>query len=52
VGRPSTIPHAGFVLTYEPREPLPRQGGTTYKFATHGIEAALDQAKAAAGDKN
>ncbi len=41
-----------FVITHEPREPLPRQGDTTYGFATGGIEAAVDQAKAAARDKN
>ena len=40
-----------FVVTHEDREPLPMQGGTTYAFVT-GIEAALEQARAAAGDKN
>src|SRR5438046_8816886 len=40
-----------FVLTHEAREPQPMQGGTTYNFVT-GIEAALEQARAAAGDKN
>jgi dihydrofolate reductase len=40
-----------FVLTHEAREPLPRQGGTTYLFATTGLEEALEQAKAAAGDR-
>jgi dihydrofolate reductase len=29
-----------------------RQGGTTFAFVTDGIEAALEQAKAAAGDKD
>ena len=28
------------------------QGGTTYTFVTEGIEAALELARAAAGDKN
>ena len=28
------------------------QGGTTYTFVTDGIEAALELARAAAGDKN
>jgi dihydrofolate reductase len=40
-----------FVLTHEAREPQPMQGGTTYNFVS-GIEAALGQARAAAGDKN
>jgi dihydrofolate reductase len=40
-----------FVLTHEAREPQPMQGGTTYNFVT-GIEAALEQARAAADDKN
>ncbi len=39
-----------FVVTHEAREPLPMQGGTTYTFVTDGIEAALEQARAAAGD--
>src|SRR3981081_4643930 len=41
-----------FVVTHEPRAPLPMQGGTTYTFVTDGIEAALELARAAAGDKN
>jgi dihydrofolate reductase len=41
-----------FVVTHEEREPLPMQGGTTYTFVTNGIEAALELARAAAGDKN
>jgi dihydrofolate reductase len=41
-----------FVVTHEAREPLPMQGGTTYTFVTSGIEAALELARAAAGDKN
>ena len=39
-----------FVLTHHPREPLEMQGGTTFAFATDGIESALEQARAAAGD--
>ncbi len=39
-----------FVLTHHPREPLPMQGGTAFHFAPHGIESALEQARAAAGD--
>ena len=41
-----------FVVTHEEREALPMQGGTTYTFVTDGIEAALELARAAAGDKN
>ena len=41
-----------FVVTHEEREPLPMQGGTTYTFVTDGIEAALEMARAAAGDKD
>jgi dihydrofolate reductase len=41
-----------FVLTHHPREPLPMQGGTTFHFVTDGIESALDQARAAAGDND
>jgi dihydrofolate reductase len=39
-----------FVLTHHERQPLSMQGGTTFTFATDGIEAALDQARAAAGE--
>jgi dihydrofolate reductase len=41
-----------FVLTHHAREPLPMEGRTTFTFVTAGIEAALEQARAAAGDKN
>jgi dihydrofolate reductase len=41
-----------FVVTHEEREPLHMQGGTSYTFVTDGIEAALAQARAAAGDRN
>jgi dihydrofolate reductase len=41
-----------FVVTHEERAPLPMQGGTIYTFVTDGIEAALELARAAAGDKN
>jgi dihydrofolate reductase len=39
-----------FVLTHHPREPIEMEGGTTFIFVTEGIEAALEQARAAAGD--
>ena len=40
-----------FVLTHHAREPLEMQGGTTFHFVTDGIESALEQAWAAAGDQ-
>ena len=41
-----------FVLTHHPRPTEERPGGTTFTFATDGIEAALAQARAAAGEKD
>jgi dihydrofolate reductase len=41
-----------FVLTHHPREPVTKEGGTSYTFVTDGIEAALEQARAAAEDKD
>jgi dihydrofolate reductase len=41
-----------FVLTHEDRETETKEGGTTFTFVTDGIESALEQATAAAGDKN
>jgi dihydrofolate reductase len=41
-----------FVLTHHEREPLAKQGGTTFTFVTDGIESALAQAKEAAGGKD
>ena len=41
-----------FIVTHEAREPLSMKGGTTYTFVTDGIEAALELARAAAGDQN
>jgi dihydrofolate reductase len=41
-----------FVLTHHAREPLTMQGATTFTFVTDGIESALEQARAAAGDKD
>jgi dihydrofolate reductase len=40
-----------FVLTHHPREALTMEGGTTFNFVTDGIESALKQAQAAAGDQ-
>lgn len=41
-----------FVLTHTEREPLVKDGGTTFTFVTDGVESAIEQAKAAAGDKD
>jgi len=51
-GDPSPFGMPVFVVTHESREPVPRQGGTTYHFVTGGLEAALADARAAADDKN
>jgi dihydrofolate reductase len=44
--------HPVFILTHHAREPVTKEGGTMYTFVTDGIEAALEQARAAAGDKD
>ena len=41
-----------FVLTHRDREPLPKEGGTTFAFVTEGVEAALKLASDAAGGKD
>ena len=41
-----------FVLTSHAREVKPMEGGTTFTFVTDGIESALEQARAVAGEKN
>jgi dihydrofolate reductase len=44
--------HPVFVLTHHPRDRVTKDGGTTFTFVTAGIEAALEQARAAAGEKD
>jgi dihydrofolate reductase len=44
--------HPVFVLTNHPRDPVSKQGGTTFTFVTDGVESALEQARTAAGDKD
>jgi dihydrofolate reductase len=39
-----------FVLTHYPHEPIEMTGGTTFHFVTAGFDAALERARAAAGD--
>jgi dihydrofolate reductase len=41
-----------FVLTHHPREPITMEGGTVFHFVTDGIQAAVDQAREAAGGKD
>ena len=41
-----------FVLTNEVRDPWERPGGTTFYFVNDGIERALRQARAVAGDRD
>lgn len=43
---------AVFVVTHEKRDPWLRPGGTTFHFENAGIEAALDRAREAAGDRD
>ncbi|GGM24899.1 dihydrofolate reductase family protein [Dactylosporangium sucinum] len=44
--------HPVFVLTHEPRESIPMEGGTVFHFVTDGIESALEQAVKAAGGQD
>ena len=44
--------HSVFVLTHHAREPLALEGGTTFRFVTEGIDAALEQARRAANGKD
>lgn len=39
-----------FILTHHPHAPIEMEGGTTFHFVTDGIESALEQAKATAGE--
>ena len=39
-----------YILTHHPRPSIEMEGGTVFHFVTDGIESALDQARAAAGD--
>lgn len=41
-----------FVVTHRPRPVLERLGGTSFTYVTDGIVSAIEQARAAAGDKN
>jgi dihydrofolate reductase len=41
-----------FVVTHHAREPKPLPGGLAFTFVTDGVEAAVAQARAAAGEKD
>src|SRR6202049_520713 len=41
-----------FVLTHYAHDPIEMDGGTTFYFVTEGLNAALDRARAAAGDRD
>jgi dihydrofolate reductase len=41
-----------FVVTHEKRDPWQRPGGTVFHFVNDGIEAALEQAREAAGERD
>lgn len=41
-----------YILTHHARQSIELEGGTTFHFVTDGIESALRQARAAAGDKD
>jgi dihydrofolate reductase len=41
-----------FVLTHHPRERIEFPNGSSFTFVTEGIESALEQARAAAGDQD
>ncbi len=41
-----------FILTHHERETVTKEGGTTFTFVTDGVDSAVAQARAAAGDKD
>jgi len=51
-GKNPPFHHPVFVLTHHARDPLVLEGGTTFTFVTNGAEAALEQARRAAGGKD
>jgi hypothetical protein len=54
IARPTPTPRSSAGLRAHPRtaRAAAQAGGTTYTFVTDGLEAALEQASAAAGDKD
>jgi dihydrofolate reductase len=51
-GKNPPFHHHVFVLTHHARAPLKLEGANTFTFVTDGIEAALEQARRAAGGKD
>jgi dihydrofolate reductase len=51
-GDPPPFGRPVFIVTHEQREPLEMQGGTTYTFVAEGVEAAVERAREAAGDRD
>jgi dihydrofolate reductase len=51
-GKNPPFHHPVFVITRHPREKLVLEGGTDFTFVTGGIEAALEQARRAAGSQD
>ncbi len=51
-GDPPPFERPVFVITHEERDPMPMKGGTTYNFVTGGIEAGLEEAAGAAGERD
>jgi dihydrofolate reductase len=41
-----------FIVTHHAREPVTKEGGTSFTFVTDGIESALEQAREVAGGKD
>ena len=41
-----------FVVTHHPRERREMEGGTTFAFVTDGVESAVEQARAVAGEQD
>jgi dihydrofolate reductase len=41
-----------FVVTHHAREPVSKEGGTSFTFVTDGVEAAVEQARTAAGERD
>jgi dihydrofolate reductase len=41
-----------FILCHRPRPSIEKEGGTTFHFVTDGIEAAMEMAQEAAGEKD
>ncbi|MCF8570078.1 dihydrofolate reductase family protein [Gordonia sp. HY002] len=52
LARRATVPLTVFVVTHETREPWERLGGTTFHFVNGGMKAAIEQARAAAGERD